>query len=92
LLGQVDEATKKRRAARLRVISKQKSLQFRRRFLGRILEGIVVRSSTAGGRVLTANYVDLVVPPRRTRVGAAVRVRINAVNGGETAGEIVSDE
>ncbi len=80
---------KKRRAAVLRALGKRKNLRFRRRFVGRILDGIVVKSTAAGGEVLTPNYLDVAIPAGGPDEGAAVRVRIDRVTEKETAGAIV---
>jgi len=85
----VDEGVKKRRATALRALAKRKNLLFRRRFVGRVLDGIVVKSSAAGGEVLTPNYLDVAVPAGGLEEGAAVRVRIDRVTEKETAGVVV---
>jgi len=87
----VGEAVKKARAARLRLLAEGKNVAFRRRFEGRILDGIVVRTTPAGGKVLTSNYIDVAVPPNPAPPRKAVRVRISGISGRETAGEIVED-
>ena len=77
------------RAKALRRLSAEKDLRFRKRFLGRELEAVVIRSSEPGAEVLTANDIKVAVPrspaPRRERVW----VRIGRVLPLATEGEVV---
>jgi len=78
------------RAGVLRRAAAAKDYRFRRRFLGRALEGVVISNSDRGGEVLTGNAIRVLVPlcraPRRERV----RVSVRRVLPGRTEGEIVT--
>jgi hypothetical protein len=67
-----------------------KDLRFRRRFLGRELEAVVIGRSRRGTEVLTDNGIPVEVPfapaPRRD----LVRVRIGRVLPLRTEGEAVA--
>lgn len=64
----------RRRTAELRRLSAEKSLAFRSAFVGRTLEGVVIRR--AGGRVglLTDNYLSLAAPDDGRPLGRTARV------------------
>ncbi|MBM3312792.1 MAG: radical SAM protein [Candidatus Aminicenantes bacterium] len=85
----VEEAVISRRASLLRLAGRRKDFGFRRRFAGRTLEGVVIRRSAAGGRVLTGPHIEVAVSPRPEPVGALVRVRVDRVSEDETRGDIV---
>lgn len=90
LPGQVTRPVAQERSARLRALAASLSLRFRRRFVGRCLEALVLRGSRPDGRLraLTDNYIDLWLDPAgrpadglRNRL---VSVRVSAVDGDET--------
>jgi threonylcarbamoyladenosine tRNA methylthiotransferase MtaB len=85
---QVEERLKRERSGLLRKLSEKKRLAFRVTFLGRDLDGIVIRKNGAGGDVLTSNYIDVHVPSGATNPGEAVKVKITRVESKQTWGEI----
>jgi threonylcarbamoyladenosine tRNA methylthiotransferase MtaB len=88
-LPPVDDKTKRMRAVRLRDLSKRKNLEFRKRFSGDVLDGVVIRTRGANVEVLTPNYVAVKTPPSAVRKGDGVRVKITEVRERETLGEII---
>jgi threonylcarbamoyladenosine tRNA methylthiotransferase MtaB len=87
--AQVRDADKRRRSAALRQLSARKRLAFQRSFLGRELDGVVVRKSGASARVLTGNYIDVRVSGCARPAGEAVRVRIDKVDPAGVSGMAV---
>jgi len=85
----VEEKAKKARAARLRRLSAKKNFLFRRKFAGRIMEGIVVKKSDQGAAILTSNYISVRVPSCPAGAGEEVRVRVTEVAPEETRGRVV---
>jgi threonylcarbamoyladenosine tRNA methylthiotransferase MtaB len=91
--GQVAPAVVRERSARLRATATALSLRFRRRFVGRTVEAIVLHGSRADGRIraLTDNYIDVWLEPGG-RAGLAAGVltpaRVTAVDAGDTLAEI----
>lgn len=87
---QVPAGAATERARDLRRVSALKDYGFRRRFLGRELEAVVIDRSAPGAEVLTANFIKVSVPacaaPRRERVRVAVR----RVLPRRTEGEIIA--
>jgi len=63
--GQVPPAAIKERSARLRELGRDLSLRFRRSFVGRDLELLVLRDARADGRLraLSGNFIDLWLDP-----------------------------
>jgi threonylcarbamoyladenosine tRNA methylthiotransferase MtaB len=86
---QLDEAEKKRRSAVLRSVGEQKRDAFRRRFLEREFEAVVIRKSPRSAEVLTSNYVDIRVPRCSAEPGDVVRVKLTRVEPGQAFGEEV---
>ncbi|MFB0564971.1 MAG: tRNA (N(6)-L-threonylcarbamoyladenosine(37)-C(2))-methylthiotransferase MtaB [Candidatus Aminicenantaceae bacterium] len=86
---QVDEKVKKERGSLLRKLSRQKNLDFRRSFMGKELDGIVIDKHSDRSEVLTSNYIKVSVPlcPHGEREEA--RVKIKKVTSDETLGEIM---
>jgi threonylcarbamoyladenosine tRNA methylthiotransferase MtaB len=89
VLGFVDSAVKAGRAARLRAIGARKDRDFRLRFLGSELEGVVIQPEGSGAEVLTANGIAVIVPGHGPARGEAVRTRITEVTDRQTRGEII---
>jgi threonylcarbamoyladenosine tRNA methylthiotransferase MtaB len=85
---QINEKVKKRRASLLRRLSKQKNLNFRLKFLGRELDGIVIKKDKEGAEILTFNYFKVLVPRCPSEEREVVRVKIKKVNQKETIGVI----
>ena len=70
------------RATRLRRLSKEKWMAYREAFVGRVLDGIVVRAGRPDAEVLTSNYIDVRAPGEGAARGSAVRVKITRVTDG----------
>lgn len=88
-LPAVEGRTIRQRAVRLRARSLVKNREFRRRFLGRVLEGIAIGPKADGWEILTGNAIDVRTPQGSARKGDAVRVRITGISDTGTSGEIV---
>jgi tRNA A37 methylthiotransferase MiaB len=71
----------------MRTVGEAKRDSFRRRFLERELEAIVIRKGPRGAEVLTSNYIAIRVPNCYAEPGGAVRVRITQVESGQALGE-----
>lgn len=79
-MAQVDGRVKGERSSLLRKLSSDKKRAFRKSFLGKELEGVVVKGNGRGVKVLTANYLDVSVRNCGRGLGEEVRVRITEVN------------
>ena len=77
------------RAKTLRRLSAGKDFRFRRRFLGRELEAVVIGKSERGAEVLTGNSIRIFVPSCRAPERELVRVAIGRVLPRRTEGEVV---
>ncbi len=79
------------RAKALRRLSAGKDLRFRRRFMGRTLDGVVIARPEQGeAGIMTGNAVRVAVPACPAREGERVRVAIRRVLPHRTEGEIVA--
>jgi len=91
LKDSVPPEVKKKRAEVLREVGKRKSLEYRRRFLGKELPAVVL-SETEGGRstALTDNYIRIILD-RRVEPGETVKVKLTQVKEKreENYGEVV---
>jgi len=87
---QVNSKVKKERARLLRDLSSRKNTNFRRLFLGRECEAIVIKKGKAGAEVLTSNYFKVFVPSCPHDEGKEVRVKITTVDSRKTTGQIVN--
>jgi threonylcarbamoyladenosine tRNA methylthiotransferase MtaB len=87
---QVDSKAKKERARLLRDLSSKKNTDFRRQFIGKEWEAIVVKKKKAGAEVLTSNYFKVFVPSCPEDEGQEVRVKITKVDTAITTGQIVN--
>lgn len=87
----VDEKEKKRRSAVLRALSIRKNQEFRKKFVGRELEGVVVKREGEGSRVLTANYIDVRTPAHPFSPRTPVRIKITEVGRTGTEGIILGE-
>jgi threonylcarbamoyladenosine tRNA methylthiotransferase MtaB len=81
-------ATVKARAGRLRRLSEKKNLAYRRRFVGRTMDGIVIQRKRGGVEILTPNYLEVLVPESGEAEGSAVRVLIDRADETATIGII----
>jgi threonylcarbamoyladenosine tRNA methylthiotransferase MtaB len=82
----VGEKIKMGRAAVLRELSAEKNLDFRRRFVGRELEAVVIAKKGREAEVLTGNYIRVQVQDCPTARRETVKVGITAVSLQETTG------
>jgi len=85
---QVKDGIKHERSAKLRNLSEQKRLAFRLNFLGKDLDGVVVKKSDLGAEILTGNYIDVLVSSCPSRPGEAVKVKITRAEAKQTWGEM----
>jgi threonylcarbamoyladenosine tRNA methylthiotransferase MtaB len=73
------------RAAKLRDLSKNKNAAYRKQFVGKALNSLLLCGT---GEALTANYIRVRVQDSESRTGF-VSVRIHSVDGDATRGAIV---
>ena len=85
---QVDGKIKKERARILRSLSEKKNKSFRSQFIGRELEGIVVKKNEKGAEILTSNYIKISVPFCSQEEREEVIVIVKKVTKKETFGEV----
>jgi hypothetical protein len=71
----------------MRVMSGEKRASFRRRFLDRELEAVVIRKDTRDAEVLTSNYIDVRMAACSAEPGGDVRVKITRLQSGLALGE-----
>ena len=88
-LRQVPSGVVTARAKALRRLAALKEFSFRRRFIGRTLEAVVISRARTGTEVLTGNFIGVHVPDREAAEGKLVRVAIRRVLPRRTEGEIV---
>jgi threonylcarbamoyladenosine tRNA methylthiotransferase MtaB len=89
-LPQVNARVKKARAALLRDLSWEKNTRFRRLFVGKECDAVVVRKGKTQDEVLTSNYLRVRVPFSSRDEKEAVKVRITEVKARETQGFIIN--
>ncbi len=77
------------RAKALRRLSAMKDFRFRRRFIGRELEAVVIDKSDRGALALTGNFIKVSVPACPAPEREIVRVALRRVLPRRTEGEIV---
>jgi threonylcarbamoyladenosine tRNA methylthiotransferase MtaB len=87
---QVDGRVKKKRASRLRELSKKKNQSFRQGLMGQIHEGIVIKRENGGAQVLTSNYIKVHGPSCPFDEKDEVKVRITEVAANLPKGELIS--
>ena len=87
---QVNGKAKKERARLLRDLSSRKNTIFRRLFVGKECEAIVIKKEKARAEVLTSNYFKVFLPSCPHDEGKEVRVKIRKVDTGKTTGQIVN--
>ena len=87
---QVNSKVKKERARLLRDLSRRKNADFRRLFLGKECEAVVIKKGKPGAEVLTSNYFKVFIPSCPQDEGKEVRVKISKVDAGKTTGQIVN--
>jgi threonylcarbamoyladenosine tRNA methylthiotransferase MtaB len=87
---QINGKVKKERAGLLRDLSSRKNMNFRRLFLGKECEAIVIKKEKARTEVLTSNYFKVFIPSCPQDEGKEVRVKITKVDTKKTTGQIVN--
>jgi threonylcarbamoyladenosine tRNA methylthiotransferase MtaB len=87
---QINGKAKKERARLLRDLSSRKNTKFRRLFVGKECEAIVIKKEKARAEVLTSNYFKVFIPSCPHDEGREVRVKIRKVDTGKTTGQIVN--
>jgi threonylcarbamoyladenosine tRNA methylthiotransferase MtaB len=87
----VNHKIKKERASRLRKMSLKKNKHFRQQFLGRVLDGIVIKKDgeengveIKSSRILTTNYLKVSVAGCPAEKKEAVKVRISGAGTNES--------
>jgi threonylcarbamoyladenosine tRNA methylthiotransferase MtaB len=87
---QVHGRVKKERSAILRKISRAKNTDFRRNFLSKEYEAILVKKGKTQDEVLTTNYFRVCVPSSPYIEKDEVKVLITQVDERETRGKVVN--
>jgi len=87
---QVHDRVKKERSAILRSLSRTKNEDFRRNFLGKECEAVVVKKRETQDEVLTTNYFRVCVPSSPYIEKDEVNVLITQVDERETRGKVVN--
>ncbi len=89
-LRQVPSGVITERAKALRRLAALRDFSFRRRFIGRELEAVVIARTGKHAEVLTGNFIRVLVPDGDAPAGELVRVAIRGVLPRRTEGEIVA--
>ncbi len=86
LPGRVGPAAVRERAAALRALGGDLSFGFRRRFVGRLLESVVLGARSCDGRprALTGNFIEADLDPAGPEPGRLVPIRITAATRDRT--------
>jgi len=87
--AQINGKVKKERARLLRDLSRRKNANFRRLFVGRECDAIVIKKEKAENEVLTSNYFKVFVSSCPYDERDEVRVKITKVDTRKTTGHIV---
>jgi threonylcarbamoyladenosine tRNA methylthiotransferase MtaB len=90
-LPQVRHREKTRRARVLRILSGQKNLEFRQRFLEKKMDAIVIKKIGDGAQILTSNFIRVIVPFCSKEEKERTRVKITFVSEDHTEGIILDD-
>ncbi len=86
---QVEERTKKERAARLRELSKRKNYHFRKGLVGDDWEGVVIRQKNGIAQILTSNYVQVHIFRCAAEEREQVQIKITQAEENQTRGKII---
>jgi len=87
--SQVNDKVKNERAARLRQLSQEKSLNFRRTNIGEKMDAVVIKKGEQKTRVLTDNYIEILIPSCLSSEKEKINVRITRVTDEQTFGQIL---
>lgn len=85
----VNDKVKKERAACLRQLSQEKSLNFRRTKIGEKMDAVVIKKGKQKSRVLTDNFIEVLVPSCSSGEKERIKVRITRVMDKQTFGQIL---
>ncbi len=86
----INDKIKKERAARLRQLSLEKNLNFRRTVKNKKeLDAVVIKKGKQIARVLTDNYIEVLTPSRSANEKERIKVRITQVKDKQTFGQIL---
>ena len=85
----MNDKIKKERAARLRQLSLEKNLAFRRLMVGMEGDAVVIKKGKKSMRVLTDNYIEVQVPTCLTSEKERIKVRITKVTDEQTFGQVL---
>ncbi len=85
----VNDKVKKERAARLRQLSQEKSLNFRRTKIGEKMDAVVIKKGKQKTRVLTDNFIEVLVPSNSAENKERIKVCITRVTDDQTFGQIL---
>ncbi len=87
--SQVNDKVKKERAARLRQLSQEKSLNFRRTKIGEKMDAVVIKKGKQKTRVLTDNFIEISVPACSSSEKDRANGRITRMTDKQTVGQIL---
>ena len=87
---QVEARVKKERASLLRRLGQKKNWDFRRQFVGRECDAVVINKRKEAAQVLTSNYIKVSVSSCLPEEREEVRVRITKAEEKGTQGKIIS--
>ncbi|UCC38434.1 MAG: tRNA (N(6)-L-threonylcarbamoyladenosine(37)-C(2))-methylthiotransferase MtaB [Candidatus Aminicenantes bacterium] len=85
---QLNSKIKYERAALLRELARKKNTNFRRLFVGKECDAVVIKNEEDGTEVLTSNYIKVLTPSSCAEEKEEVKVIITRVTPRETFGEI----
>ena len=88
--SQVEGRVKKERASFLRRLGQKKNWDFRRQFVGRECDAVVINKRKEAAQVLTSNYIKVSVSSCLPEAREEVRVRITKAEEISTQGKILS--
>ena len=85
----VNDKVKKERAAQLRQLSQEKSLNFRHLMTGKEFDAVVIKKGKQKTRILTDNYIEVLVPSCLAENKERIKVRITRVTDKQTFGQVL---
>ncbi len=90
LLAQVPQNIIKRRVRELKEVNRNRRIEYRERFIDKIVEGILIEENLNYSLIITTNFLSVRVPPTKGYKKRKVHVRINRLlNENLCAGTIV---
>jgi len=79
LMEQIPPQIVQKRVAELREVNKMKRINYKERFQGKLLEGILTEEDPSYSMVVTKNYLSVRVPPIRGFKKKKVKVRVTRI-------------